>query len=62
MPRVRRAVTLADDSRILATPDMASTKLGLYFGHLQLKVFRVYFELQYIQPQIFSMRLYAIKF
>jgi hypothetical protein len=51
MPRVRRAVTLADESRILATPDMATTKLGLYFGHLQFNAFRVYFALQYIPPK-----------
>lgn len=40
MPRVRRAVTLVDDSsRILATPDMATTKLGLYCGHMCLNAF-----------------------
>jgi hypothetical protein len=40
MPRVRRAVTLVDDSsRILATPDMATTKLGLYCGQLFLNAF-----------------------
>lgn len=47
MPRVRRAVTLADESRILATPDMSTTKLGLWFGCLQFNAFRVYFVPQY---------------
>ena len=40
MPRVRRAVTLADESsRIFSTPDMATTKLGLYIEHLEFSVF-----------------------
>lgn len=44
MPRVRRAVTLVDDSsRILATPDMATTKLGLYCAHMCFNTFRVTF-------------------
>lgn len=40
MPRVRRAVTLADESsRIFSTPDTATTKLGLYIGHLEFIMF-----------------------
>jgi len=40
MPRVRRAVTLADESScIFSTPDTATTKLGLYIGHLEFIMF-----------------------
>jgi len=40
MPRVRRAVTLVDESsRIFSTPDTATTKLGLYIGYLEFIMF-----------------------